>query len=112
MSRILLIEDSKEVGVMVVRQLEKRGHSVAWATSIADAIELVARAAGPIEVVVVDRQLGDGDGWSWVAGQTFPRVVRMTATPPDDGGEQAKAGFFHKGWDHPKRLVELIEGSP
>jgi two-component system OmpR family response regulator len=63
--RILLVEDEPEMAKLVRGALEKAGFVVDWAESIALAAETAQSVAH--DLVVLDRQLGDGDGTGLIA---------------------------------------------
>lgn len=59
-ARIIVIEDDRDVSLMLRRHLERAGYSVRTAASVADGREL-AREDG-WDIAVLDRGLPDGDG--------------------------------------------------
>ncbi|MCV6592372.1 MAG: response regulator transcription factor [Silicimonas sp.] len=63
--RVLIVEDEDEIGVWAVQVLGEAGMDVTRATSLAEAEALFE--AGPIDALVVDRGLPDGDGLDLVA---------------------------------------------
>jgi two-component system OmpR family response regulator len=63
--RILLVEDEPEMAKLVRGALEKAGFVVDWAESIVLAAETAQSVAH--DLVVLDRQLGDGDGTGLIA---------------------------------------------
>lgn len=61
--RVLVLEDHPEVAELVMRSLEKDGHRVWGASSVADAEALVAGEA--FDAAIVDLGLPDGSGVAW-----------------------------------------------
>jgi len=58
--RVLLVEDERDVSDLVLRALQREGHAVRVAPSIADAEGALAEAVP--ELLVLDLMLGDGSG--------------------------------------------------
>ncbi|MBL8958959.1 MAG: response regulator transcription factor [Gemmatimonadetes bacterium] len=58
--RVLLVEDDAQLSSIVERALRSRGHAVDTLTTVAEATQ--AGAASDYNVIVLDRQLPDGDG--------------------------------------------------
>lgn len=78
---VLVLEDHDEVAELVTRSLEKDGHSVTLAQSIAEADGHLQTSV--FELVVLDLGLPDGSGISWCAsirarGYTLP-ILLLTA---------------------------------
>jgi len=68
---ILVVEDDADVGQMLVEGLNEAGHQVDWATNGHDGMSRAL--AGRHELVILDRQLGDG-----VDGLEILQAVRET----------------------------------
>jgi DNA-binding response OmpR family regulator len=60
MSRLLVVEDDLQIGTLLESALRANGHTVAWARTGADAIDLVDRQS--FELVLLDLGLPDMDG--------------------------------------------------
>jgi DNA-binding response OmpR family regulator len=58
--RVLVVEDERDVSDLVLRALQREGHAVRVAASIADAESALAEAVP--ELLVLDLMLGDGSG--------------------------------------------------
>lgn len=58
--QILIVEDDPHIAGLLLRGLAEEGHAPQWVTTIADARERLALS--PIEALLVDRTLPDGDG--------------------------------------------------
>lgn len=76
--RILVIEDDATLGAAVRDQVVADGHSVDWATRLADAE--AARRAGVFDLVLLDLMLPDGRGLDFLktmrgAGDVTPVIV-------------------------------------
>ncbi|MFK7765421.1 MAG: response regulator transcription factor [Roseobacter sp.] len=63
--RILVIEDEADIGTWVAEELQRAGMQTVWVTDLASGRK--AFEDGPIDALIVDRQLPDGDGLSFVA---------------------------------------------
>ena len=93
--RILLVEDEPELAAMLRLTLEKRGYVVDLAPSLEiarEAIELIEH-----EVVLLDRQLGDGDGIDLITlirkrRPNLPVIVVSAMGSPDDRVEGLDLG--------------------
>ena len=105
---ILLVEDDEILARTFCRYLRRRGHTIHHVTTIADAehaMSLHGDAPG-FDVVVTDRQVTDGDAWSWaMLYHDKTRIVFMTGSPPAD-----PPTFYHKGQEPITRLLALIDG--
>ena len=85
--RILLVEDEAELAGMLRSTLEKRGYVV----DLAPNLEIAREAIETIEheVVLLDRQLGDGDGIALISlirkrRPNLPVIVVSAMGSPDD----------------------------
>jgi DNA-binding response OmpR family regulator len=94
--RILLIEDQRDLAAVMADGLKDSGFVVDGARTIEDASGAVLLAS--YDMILVDRQLPDGDGLDWVKkqrrlGSSTPIIV-ITATMPevDDRIEGLNAG--------------------
>jgi DNA-binding response OmpR family regulator len=94
--RILLIEDQRDLAAVMADGLKDSGFVVDGARTIEDASSAVLLAS--YDMILVDRQLPDGDGLDWVKkqrrlGSSTPIIV-ITATMPevDDRIEGLNAG--------------------
>ncbi len=63
--RILVIEDDADIGPWVQEELQRVGMETVWVKDLASA--RTAFADGPVDALIVDRQLPDGEGLSFVA---------------------------------------------
>jgi DNA-binding NtrC family response regulator len=61
MSRVLLVDDDDDALVLLAQLLERRGHQIASARSLADAKRTLAETNG-FDLIVTDLELGDGSG--------------------------------------------------
>jgi len=110
---VLLVEDDEVVRTVLAEAFEDAGMKVQHAATREAALRM-ARRASP-DVVVLDRQLPDGDGWTAVeelrrtAGRADLVVIAMTAHAALSNAERALlAGceaFLEKPCD-PKTVVE------
>jgi two-component system KDP operon response regulator KdpE len=99
MAQILVVEDDDALRRIITLALARREHSVAEADSVATAMEILAAAVHPIDVIILDLNLPDRTGWdllralpslyrpgSHTAGTASvaraPKVIVMTAVRP------------------------------
>jgi two-component system, sensor histidine kinase and response regulator len=124
--RILLAEDNAVNRRFVSRVLQKRGHAVTAATNGREALDAMAAATSPFDVVLMDVQMPQMDGLAATAsirererseGAARVPIVAMTAHAMAGDRERCLAA----GMDdyvakpiHPRQLVEAIErrGAP
>lgn len=110
MTRILLIEDDAGTAQEIVLELVAAGYLVAHHTSARDG--LGCARADPIDLIIIDRQLPDGEGLDVVQqlrseGRRTPALVLSALGSLDDRVRGLRAG----GDDYlpkPFALVELI----
>lgn len=105
--RILLVEDESELATVVTTALSREGFVIDHVETIALAEE--AMTAGLHEVIVLDRNLPDGDGIELAArmrraGYTAPIVILTAAGDPkdrilglDSGADDYVTKPFHVG---------------
>lgn len=62
--RILIVEDDKEIAELLIRLLEKHNYIVDWQSCIELSYEAIRNAS--FDLVVLDRNLPDGDGLSLI----------------------------------------------
>jgi CheY-like chemotaxis protein len=80
MTRVLVVEDSAAVRLLVAQILEGAGYSVIPAETAADALAVVS--SDPPEVAVVDEHLAESDGHAFIRAlraHPDPRVRSMIA---------------------------------
>lgn len=103
--RILLVEDEEHLAFALGYNLEEEGYEVEVVSTLAAARH--AMAAGPVELVVLDVMLPDGDGMEFcrsmrAAGDRTP-VLMLTAknTAPDviDGLDAGADDYVGKPFD-------------
>jgi DNA-binding response OmpR family regulator len=61
MTHLLVVDDEKEMAELVLESLERKGFTGEVATSLAEAVEVLKRTS-VIEYMLLDVNLGDGDG--------------------------------------------------
>lgn len=101
---ILMVEDSQLIARALTRLLKKRGHTVIHVQGIQDA--KMALEQTPVDVVVTDRDVVDGDAWEW-ALRCGKRVVYMSGRPNIDHPYE----YFTKG-DDSNKLIDMVEYEP
>jgi len=106
---VLVVEEDRDNRELLSAYLQLEGATVLAVSSVAAALE----TAGPIDVVVTELLLGDGDGCALLrrlraqAGrETVPAVVLTALTDIDWQQRAADAGFEHYVIK-PIRLAEL-----
>ena len=110
MAQILLIEDDAGTAQEIALELGAAGHAVAHRGSIEQA--LAVTRDDPVDLLIVDRQLPDGEGLDFIArlraeGGRTPALVLSALGSLDDRVRGLRAG----GDDYlpkPFALVELI----
>lgn len=101
---ILIIEDSELISRAIVRFLKKHGHTADVAPSTVEARGYLDITR--YDVIVTDRDVQDGDAWSFVIAQDLAtRVVFMSGRPP----EVIPPAFYYKAQDDISKLIHLIE---
>ncbi len=75
--RIALVEDDEIMGHSLVHRLELEGAEVIWMKQVARAIGALRTPRAPIDAVVCDIRLPDGDG-----EDLFNRLLETTTPPP------------------------------
>jgi len=97
MSRVLVVEDSREIAEGLQQYLEEEGHAVVLATKAAHALALAA--SGPPDLVVLDLGLPDRDGTE-VLGELRRRGLTMPVLILSARGTEAdKLDGFRLGAD-------------
>ncbi|MDK9707011.1 MAG: sigma-54 dependent transcriptional regulator [Desulforhopalus sp.] len=91
MAGILIIDDDRILVEMLTDQLIERGHEVASAGNLRDGLLLLLKE--PIDVVLLDVQLPDGNGLDYIpmitGAATKPEVIIITGQGEADGAEKA-----------------------
>jgi len=114
MARVLLIEDEQLLRWSLVQCLEKAGHTVETASSLAQAASRLSE--GQPDVVILDLALPDGHGLDFYEEhQTeFGKAVVLVMTAVGRAEDEARATrlgvaeFLTKPVTH-QALVELVE---
>ena len=103
MARLLIVDDTDIVRRALVLAVRKMGHEAESASSGAEALELAV--ANPPAVALLDYRMPGMDGMELFSalreslGARCPRVLFVTATPPDQIGQQPglePAGYVRK----------------
>jgi DNA-binding response OmpR family regulator len=74
MAHVLLVEDDASLGHTLTERLERDGHAVAWAPSLADARAHLDE--GPWDLAILDVKLPDGSGFD------LARQIKTSSTIP------------------------------
>lgn len=79
--RILIVEDDEALGAAVVRRMNEAQFTCDWVRNVGDASAAIS--AYPYELVVLDRQLPDGDGIALLregqTARTQPRFLILSS---------------------------------
>jgi DNA-binding response OmpR family regulator len=93
--RIFLVENHPDTLACVQRYLERAGHEVDCAKTVADALRDLP--AKPRDVLLTDLGLPDGDGWSLLeqlGTSRPPLAIAMSGrSSPDDRARSRAVGF-------------------
>jgi DNA-binding response OmpR family regulator len=80
---ILIVEDEAEILEVIAGSLKRRQYQVATAATFSDAQRALAEAGGPVDIILTDVRLPDGDGLDLVrqiCGQEAPRPRMIVMT--------------------------------
>ncbi len=114
--RILLAEDNHVNRTLATRVLEKRGHEVVSAVNGREAIDRIAHASAPFDLVLMDVQMPELDGLSATvsirqheraSGGRIP-IVAMTAHAMTGDRERCLAAGMDDYLSKPIRPADLI----
>ncbi len=101
---VLLVDDDEGVRAFGVAALRRCGLEVLTAADGREALELYARRAGEIDVVVLDRTLPGAAGADVLAAIRRIRpdagVVLMSGYADEPAADPSAAGFLHKPFSH------------
>ncbi len=109
--RILVVEDETMFARAVATCLQRAGHHVSLAGTLAEARKVLGAAAVPPDLVILDMRLPDGEGFDLLtgfgeAGEAMPTVIVVTAY--GDIGQAVKAMKLGAA-DYLKKPVDLDE---
>lgn len=111
---ILVVEDEPDILDVIAGSLKRRQYAVTTAATFGDAQRALAEAPAPIDVIVTDVRLPDGDGLELVrkvSGQQAPRPRLIVITGHLDG--DSVDGALTSGAEavllKPFKLTTLIE---
>lgn len=80
---ILIVEDEAEILEVIAGSLKRRQYQVATAATFGDAQRALAEAGGPVDIILTDVRLPDGDGLDLVrqiCGREAPRPRMIVMT--------------------------------
>ncbi|MEI8593030.1 response regulator transcription factor [Photobacterium sp. Hal280] len=110
MSRILLVEDDVLLGEGLTMYLTKNGYRCDWVKKIADVDKYWMKA----DLVVLDRQLPEGDSVKWLPGwlslKALPVIMLTAKTDVDHRIEGLSAGakdYVIKPFAHQELLARI-----
>ena len=114
MARIVVVDDSAEIRLLLRTLLETEGHTVVEA---GHADEFFALALSRHDVVILDVMMPDVDGFAVLSqlrarGKDFPRIIMLTAKTGEPDRQRALGrgalGFLTKPFD-PDDVIKEIE---
>ena len=107
-NKIILVEDDRDLSILLSGHLKRAGHDVRTAGSLAAAREL---AAGDWDMILLDRNLPDGDGLDLCSDLRAARPHGYILMLTGDDRDEAKLEGFARGADDyvtkPFKLDEL-----
>jgi len=109
-ANILIVDDDKMFGKMLLHKVKTMGHSVKYAETLRDAYDVNRREA--FDVIYLDVNMPDGSGLEAITrlreSSSEPEIIIMTGNAGADGAEMAiKSG----AWDYvakPSSINNLI----
>jgi two-component system cell cycle response regulator CpdR len=111
MARILIAEDEAPLRGFVQRALAEAGHEVVAATDGAEALDLIARAAGKFDLLLADIRMPvmDGIALALAAARDDPDLVILLMTGYADQRERAHGldALIHDVITKPFSLAEI-----
>ena len=109
MARILIIDDDSGLVEMLTDQLTGGGHRVVSAGNLQEGLLLLRQE--PIDIVLLDVQLPDGNGLEYIpmitGAATKPEVIIITGQGEADGAEKAVVGGAWSYIEKPHVIREL-----
>ncbi len=98
-ARILVVDDESSIRIALFRALEKRGHQILTANTMAEAENLASSEQG-LDVILVDMRLPDGDGMELMnrlqKAHSNCQAIMMTGFGTiQTAVEATKRGAFH-----------------
>jgi two-component system cell cycle response regulator CpdR len=111
MARILIAEDEDSLRSLVQRALMLDGHDVAVAPDGAEALDILTRRKGDIELLLADIKMPimDGIALALAAGRDYPDLIILLMTGYADQRERAHGldALVHDVITKPFTLVEI-----
>lgn len=98
--RVLVVDDEPAIGELVVRRLERKGYRVQTAHDGQEALEVVARHTGRIDLMVTDVVMPRMDGFALEGHLTaqFPSLKVLFMTGYADWVVAVRGGLERLGW--------------
>ena len=115
--RVLLVEDEDAVRSFAVRALQRQGYEVIEAISGLDALDIMAKETGKIDIVVSDVMMPEMDGPTMLKEmrKTHPDLkIIFVSGYPDDAfkkslGEDEQFAFLPKPFTLPQLATKVKE---
>jgi two-component system, cell cycle response regulator CpdR len=118
MARILIADDEEGTRTLVARALKQDGHEVMTACDGAEALELLAREQGALELLLTDIRMPvmDGIALALAAARDHPAVTILLMTGYADQRERAHGldALIHDVLTKPFSLADMrsaVEGA-
>lgn len=116
-ARVLLVDDNDANRLTLSALLESEAFRVTQASSLAEARQALRDSAG-FDLVLLDRQLGDGLGIELIplirAGLPGSKIILVSGSTSRDAGRTSEEvdAYFDKGDDLDELLHEMSELLP
>ncbi len=113
MAKILIVEDSEQLGEMLVERLQRRGHAVLLATNKDDALSS-AKASQP-DVILLEQQLRGADDWATARALKYDDhtreipIIALLASNLEEAGALARQNGCQELHAKPIDFVRLLQ---
>ncbi len=108
MTRVLVVDDDRDLSELVAAQLKREGFEVSLADSLLGALQ-VASEEDPFDVLITDLHLPDADGDSVAEALGVPIKLALTGSSSAADAQRLLAAGFSEVLIKPLTGVELVE---